>query len=148
MGNNQQGNTGRRIGQVGGERAAHIAGDDDIARSIGVVNVEAPVGVIARIEREAQQPPFVAARDQGRDIQERARADVPRRNIDQPDPASLFDDKEPAHIAGWGGEIQRRRKTLRNGLELEGIGPQRRRERGRRLLLAIAASGEWRHAED
>ena len=59
-------------------RADRVLGDDRVAVAIGVVDEEARVGGVVRVERQAEQAALAAARDPIRDVEERRVDGSPR----------------------------------------------------------------------
>ena len=140
VGNRQQGDAGAGIGDIAIERAPLVPGDDHIADRVGVENIETPVAVIAGVECESKQTSFSAARHKVRNVEERNRAHIARRNLDEPDKACLFHHKHAAHVARWRSQIERRREVLRDRLQPQGIGRRDRRQGVLgRLFVPIAA---------
>ena len=99
------------IGHVRVGRADRVLGDDGVAVTIGVVDEEARVGGVVRVERQAEQAALAAARDPIRDVEERRVEDRPV--LDDPDPAALLDDEQAAAPVTGVGDIQRRREPGR-----------------------------------
>jgi hypothetical protein len=86
-----------------GATVGAVLDDACVAGRVRVVDVEAAVLRVARVERHRQKPLLASARDQPPDVEKRLRSQpAPLEHANQ---AGLLDDVEAARLAGRGGNV-------------------------------------------
>ena len=99
------------LGRAGNRRRPVRAVLDDarVAVSVGVVDVEAVCRRVVRRERDREETLLAAAHDEGADVEERRRPDLPA--LEHEDPPRLLDDVEPPRLARRRRCVHRRREV-------------------------------------